>query len=352
MPILNDHLQLQIIQEKCKVCQTQTVNKEADKAIECDICKEWVCFSCSGISEEIYNLSSKTECNLDFICKPCKEELPRIREIMSLKQKQIEIIADMKRESETNMKFREDQEKVNEDLKKRLTKMEKVMEDKKLDDEEFPPLQLLNAEKEKLNRVYLRQQKLDEEVKQQKQNLEDKVKQQKDEKEEEKRRDDKERNLIVYGVPEESEDETEQMKADFNTVKKLYSLKVELTAHDIIQIIRLGLKSDDQIRPIRLTFSSMQKRLEVLRRNKDLKLEDDKFEMCTSTFCTEHQKHKHIYVSTDKTRQQRDHEKKLRDELKVRKAAGEDNLIIRKEKIIKKSPPNHARWSDLVRNGF
>lgn len=339
MPVIHDHSKLQINQDKCKVCNIKTVNKASDRAIECDICKEWVCFSCSEVNEAIYNLSSTTECNLDFICKPCKEELPRIREIMSLKQKQMEIIAEAKRESETNQKFREEQSQINEDINKRLSKIEKVIEEKKLDDEEFPPLQLFTAEKEKLNKIYIRQQKFDEEVKHQK-----------TQKEEEKRREDRERNLIVYEIPEKSEDEAEQMKADFNTIKKLYLQKVELTAHDIIQITRLGQKND-KIRPIRLTFSSMQKRLEVLRKNKDLKLEDDSFEICTSTFCHEHQKHKHIYVSTDKTKQQRDNEKKLRDELKMRKAAGENNLIIRNEKIIQKSQLNHARWSDLVQNG-
>ena len=172
------------------------------------------------------------------------------------------------------------------------------MEEKKLDDKEYPPLGLLNAEKEKVNKIFIRQQKLDEEVKQQK-----------NEKEEEKRREVRENNLIVYGIPEESEDDTEQMKADFTNVKELYQHKVDITANHITQIIRLGQKKENHARPIRLTFSSENKRLEVLRNNKDLKLEHESFEICSADFCDVREKHKHIYVSPDKTKQQRENEK-------------------------------------------
>ena len=338
MPITRS--QIPVTQEKCKVCRTNTVNKVKDKAVECDICQEWICLKCSGLPEQMYNYSQDNESNLDFICKPCKVELPKIREIMTMKQKQLEIIADMKKESEINKKFREDQIEVNEDLNQRLSKIETVMLEKQLDDKEYPPLRLLNKEKEKVNKILIRQQKLDEEVKQQK-----------NDKEEEKRREIRENNLIVYGIPEVCEDDAEQMKVDFTTVKVLYQHKVDLAANHITQITRLGQKKENQTRPIRLTFSSEDKRLEVLRNNKNLTLEDDNFELCTLTFCDDHQNHKHIYVSPDKTKQQRDIEKKLREELKARKKAGEENLIIRGEKIIKKSEKTHARWSDLIKDG-
>ena len=67
--------------------------------------------------------------------------------------------------------------------------------------------------------------------------------------------------------------------------------------------------------------------------------------MCTSDYCDDHESnHKHIYVSPDKTKQQRDEEQKLRDELKTRRLT-ETNLIIGDGKIIKKS--TIARWVNL-----
>ena len=328
--------------EKCKLCKTTSVNKAKDKAIECDICLEWVCLKCSGLPEQMYKLSQDHDSNLDFICKHCKAELPHIREIMVLKQKQLELISDLKTESEVNKNFREGQRTTNEDLEQRLRKIEQVMQEKQLDNEEYPPLSLMNIEKEKLNKIYLKQKRIDEDMQLQK-----------SEKEEEKRREVRENNLIVYGIPEESEDATEVMKADFLAVKEVYKDRVDLQSQHITQIIRLGQKKEQQIRPIRITFSSEEKRTDILRKNRNLMIHHSSFEECAATFCNDPDKnHKHIYVSPDKTKQQRDKEKKLRETLKQRRAAGEENLIIRNEQIIQKSLTTQARWRDIVNDGF
>ena len=358
MPPKIDKSQPQINQEKCKDCTVKTVNKPNDKAVECDICQEWVCFKCSGLTEQVYQISVESECYLDFICKPCKLELPRIREIITLKQKQNEIIEGMKREEETNKKFREAQNQTNQDFEQRLASIEKVIREKNLDTEDWPPLAKLKEDNKKLNKIIVKQKEIDEVVNQQntimykQQKHDEEVKKQKGEKEEEKRRDDREENLVVYGIPEEHADDTEQMKADYSTVKKLYHNRVELTTKDILQITRLGLKKVDLIRPIRIAFTSMAKRTEILRNNRDLKLEGEQFQVCTATFCEQNQKHQHIYVSTDKTKQQREEEKKLRDELKARRNDGETNLVIRNNKIITKPTATNARWVDVVKNGF
>ena len=58
--------------------------------------------------------------------------------------------------------------------------------------------------------------------------------------------------------------------------------------------------------------------------------------------------HQHIYITTDKTKQQIEEEKKLRTELKIKRVT-DPNLIIRNGKIIAKST-NHARWSEIIKN--
>ena len=199
---------------------------------------------------------------------------------------------------------------------------------------------MLNEEKVKLQEVVIKQQELNEVVKKQK-----------IAREEEKRIEDKEKNLIVYGVPEDIEvSKAEQMKADYNTISKLYLDKVGLATKDIVQITRIGTvtTNTNQIRPIKLTFANMDKRLEILHNNKNLILDGD-FDMCDASFCQDKAKHKHIYVTTDKTTLQRETEKKLREELKARKAQGETDLIIRNYKIIVKSQnTTHPRWVDVV----
>ena len=150
----------------------------------------------------------------------------------------------------------------------------------------------------------------------------------------------------MYGVPETEEDKSKLMIADFNIIKHLYSPKVTIASKDLKQILRLGNKKLNQIRPIKLTFVDMQKRLDVLRNNKDLKIYSEEFDDCEADFCDDDKKHKHIYITTDKTKLQRQEEKKVREELKRRRET-EPNLIIRNGKIIQKSHNSRACWSEL-----
>ena len=131
----------------------------------------------------------------------------------------------------------------------------------------------------------------------------------------------KEDNLIIYGMPEcTTEDKKEEMLEDFRRIKKVYSEKLEIEQNDLKHITRLGIKETDKVRPIQITLSSQAKRKEMLINNMNLKLLEN--EISTN-----------IYVSTDRTKKQRDADKELRAELKRRKQLGE-NLVIRNNKIV------------------
>lgn len=337
----------------CKECKTKTVKE--NESLECDICQEWICLPCSGVDARILKIATDQRGNLDYICKPCKEDLPKIREIMTIKQMQTQLTEDLAHEKETNRKFREEQIQVNEEYNRRLRDIETVIKEKKLADAQFPPLTQLTAQAKTLSEVVAVQRNLADSVKTQKaeqRKLDNRMKVQNNIIQEEKRKEDKEKNLVVYGIPEGMEDSVEQMKKDFDTVKELYSSRISLHQKDLINVTRLGTKKAEEpnkIRPIRITFSSAEKRLQILRNNKNLILYSEVFPECTAEFCDEDEEpnHKHIYVSPDKTVQQREQEKELREQLKMRKLT-EPNLIIRNGKIIKKSTEPQARWADLV----
>ena len=339
-------------QETCSNCK-----KKSAKAVECDICLLRYCLKCSEVSEAQFELTE----DIDHICKPCKEGLPRIRELMNIKEKlenMEEDITNMKTDIEENKNTIAQQGLTYAELNRRLMAVEKVIKDKKLDDEDFPSLPLLNQEKDKVSKILMKQKKFDDIARKQntiaekQDKLDIEVKKQKVEKEEEKRREGRENNLVVYGVPEEEEDTAKQMNLDYNVVKHLYNHRVNIEPEDLIQITRLGDKKPEQIRPIRITFSSMEKRTRVLRNNRDLKLYDGQAEECTYTNCNdEDKKHLHVYVSPDKTKQQRDQEKDLRDEMRTRRTSGETDLIIRNNKIVKKSVSTQVRWADVYKDG-
>ena len=82
---------------------------------------------------------------------------------------------------------------------------------------------------------------------------------------------------------------------------------------------RLGSKVNGHIRPIQLVLTP-NKRKDLLTKNLNLKL-------------LENDTSKNIYVSTDRTRKQREDDKLLREELKRRKVT-DPNLVIRNSKIV------------------
>ena len=82
-----------------------------------------------------------------------------------------------------------------------------------------------------------------------------------------------------------------------------------------------------------------------------MRIQSDDFEECK---CKQNPgRHLHINITNDKTRNQRETEAKLREELQSRRKAGEQNIKIRQGKIVKKdSTPAHPRWADLFENGY
>ena len=129
-------------------------------------------------------------------------------------------------------------------------------------------------------------------------------------------------NLIIYGMPEAvTDDKKEEMLEDFTRVKKIYEGKVNVDQGDLTQLTRLGTKeANKRPRPILITLANQNKRKELLTKNMDLKL-------------TANNESIPIYVSTDRTKKQREEFNKVRAELKERKKT-DPNLTIRNNKIV------------------
>lgn len=138
-------------------------------------------------------------------------------------------------------------------------------------------------------------------------------------------------SLIIFGMPEtNTDDRKEEMLDDYRRIEKLYETKVTLNKEDVTYIGRLGIKDREKNRPIKITLTDQRKRMELLTKNFNLKL----LENDIST---------NIYVSTDRTKKQREADKLLRDELKIKKVTN-PNLVIRNNKIV----PFRARTQDTT----
>ena len=146
----------------------------------------------------------------------------------------------------------------------------------------------------------------------------------------------KEQNIIFFNVPEsESDIVAERMKSDFELVKTAYN--GELNHTDISSMYRVGKKAEKD-RPLVIRFNNIEMRNAVLKKSSDLKIKV-------------RNEIKPIYASIDRTNKQREIHKKLVEELKKRKSEGEQNIVIRNNKIVKifqkENAAQRTTWANL-----
>ena len=141
-----------------------------------------------------------------------------------------------------------------------------------------------------------------------------------EEKEKEKRR----LNLIIHNLKESQEvDPHKRKESDIKETKELCQKYLGVQVK-ISNAFRIGKKRENVDKPclLKVTVNSSYEKAQVLRNCIKLHNKDNP-EVVQS-----------IYVSPDLTTKERDANKKLRDELKQRKDAGEKNLMIKRGKII------------------
>ena len=328
---------------RCKTCHEDKNNE--DPGVECELCEEWVGLECTNYSNDVFKYLKEHEVVVTLICDNCKETLPELKNLLEITKQQKKIKADIEEHDTRITKCELGVEQVDalvETVKKleiRLGDAEAKLIDKAavqtiaqkcFNSADYPPIKMVQEVRKKQEDA---EKKLDNAIKLQT---------------EETHRNQNMKSLIVYGVPETKEDKEEQMKSAFHTLQHLYNGKVEIKPTDLIYIARIGHSKPGQIKPIKLTFADTQKQMEVLTNNRNLMVYGHGLKKCELEFCEEADEHQHVYITTDKTKQQRIEEGKLREELKRRKA-NEPDLIIRNGKIIKKST-NHARWLTISQN--
>lgn len=126
---------------------------------------------------------------------------------------------------------------------------------------------------------------------------------------------DKRKNVIIYGISElPSENKNERFEFDKKEVTKILNT-VSPNCSEPTRMFRLGNYIPGRNRPIRVCFALEETALMLLRKRGNLK--------------------KDISLRSDQTLKQRDHLKRLRDELQQREQSGEVNLTI---KYVKGTP--------------
>ena len=147
----------------------------------------------------------------------------------------------------------------------------------------------------------------------------------------EKRKD----NIVIYSLkeaPDDITDSTSRIDYDTELVTSLHegvSGDLAIAREDVIQVVRLGKTLDrrsQKPRPLKVKFKDTGKKRQILKAAVNLKdAEGDlgwKSEVC---------------IAHDYTIRQRKKQQKLWEELKQRRNRGEDDIMIRNSKIVKRS---------------
>ena len=126
-------------------------------------------------------------------------------------------------------------------------------------------------------------------------------------------------NLIVYNLLEGSTPNAETKKSLFTNLCNSLNLEVHITT-----VTRLGKKTPDKNRPLRVCLDNEVTKRRVLSQSAKLRLNPD---------------WKNVYVNPDMTLAERNANRLLRQELRERRNKGEKNLVIRRNKIVLLSKP-------------
>ena len=268
----------------CGLCES---NVPTD-GIQCDACSKWFHGDCAEFSAEEIAFMKKFQKKFKWYCRYCDKD---VKDILSNFEKFKKMTIELKNiQKDMNGKL--------DKVLKRLDKMEEQNTPAKLN-------QKINQNIEKITASSVKQVDLDEQ----------------------QNRENRKKNLIFFGIPETSDSGLEdRMENDFCNIAECLEGKTDIKRNEIKDMFRLGKKPENnetgtvKVRPLLVKFHEEEK-LRVLKVSNDLELQVN-------------HEIKTVFVSHDLTAKQREEVKTLRAELKRRKDGGENNLIIRGNKIV------------------
>lgn len=128
-------------------------------------------------------------------------------------------------------------------------------------------------------------------------------------------------NIILSGIEEPKDGNLkERYQQDMIACNKILSSLIPNFKCD--EISRIGRSDAGRVRRIKIKCRSVKEKFEILQKSKELRA---------------HPNYKHIYINHDQTPREQAEARALRGELKCRREAGEQNLVIYRGKILARS---------------
>lgn len=262
--------------ENCGKCKKPV--KTTDNGLTCETCGIWYHAGCEKVTQELYKILLKYEEQMWFcsLCRPeVKKGMERIKEL----------------------------EKTNEEMNEKLKDMEEKWEKFRFEIVH----ETIGKVKAEISADIVMQ------------TTECVMRQIKEDQERIKRKE----NIIMYNVPEsDKEDNEERIQEDHDKAKDLIDNSLHVKGYAMEKLVRLGKKMENRNRPLLIKLRNEREKWEIIKNAKNLKDERDVLK-------------KKVGISLDLSEKEREHEKKLRNELKERREGGEQGLYIKNGKLLK-----------------
>ena len=297
----------ELIGNPCFECDELCLDKDKDN-LNCNRCKSWFHLKCTSIKTTEWKVLSKNPF-IVYVCETCMTQKGKDHsDIQEIK----ELLKDNLRETKESMK------KLETDI---LQKVDKAIEEK------------LCKQSETQERL----ESMINEVKGVEVNIETKIRREVEifmDKHQEKET--RKCNLIIHRLKETCESDKEQKLKDKEDILKIFEItnpemKAEIQEHLKVEkkIIRLGAfdKNNTKPRSIKIILPDEEAKWDILKGCKNLK--DSEYQG--------------ISVQADQTKEERDRNQALRQELKERLAGGENVCIYRNQIIPKTQRPNNEK---------
>lgn len=316
----------QIKQEKCGVC-AKSVAKD-DQAVQCEICNIWFHAKCQDMSIDLYNAINQFSADIHWFCKSCKGGAEKLLSIMSQLQLKVDRLEETIDKSHTEAMSCIAQ--VDTELKQEVNSVKlmcKSLEEKIISNQDAFHQELNQLKGLPHNGTTdweaptswsgIVAKEVDNKLKQ----MSNDVRAVQITMAEQHERLLRDKNIILYNVPENRVDDKEQWyKNEMSIVLALFNdaLKAQVNPLEIQKTVRLGKRSDiDRSRPLLVSLAS--------KATKNLIMESARYlRHATSPFDK-------IIISHDMTKIEREECKRLVDEAKKLQAAeqGEWNYRVR-----------------------
>ena len=262
-------------------CAKDVRNK--DNGICCDRCGAWYHAGCQRVSIDFYKALQKNK-DEQWFCRICKVEIKqlddRVKQLVKEKQ----------------------------DLKEKITELEKKWEMFKIEIKEETTKSVMEAVTQNLDlHLAERFQEMEE-------------------------REKKKKNIVIYNVPEsQHNDPKERQSDDVARCLDIFQNSLKVTEFQVEKVVRLGRReNNERKRPLLVKMTSETEKQKILSSAKNLKTETEPWK-------------KHLGISRDMTPMERIQEVGLRRELKEKRERGEQGWYIKNGRLLQDKDGRNTR---------